>query len=116
MDLLTSSGSLVTAAAAGKAVGTWAARRPFGGVDNGRFAASMGTVGRGGRIWRSHRHCCARMGVVGEGAQGFWSGARGGGEKVSITLVLIGTMGSPEFFDVGCLTPYFLHDVSMLLD
>ena len=37
MDLLTSSGSSVTAAAAGKAVGTWAARRPFGGVDNGRF-------------------------------------------------------------------------------
>jgi hypothetical protein len=37
MDLLTSSGSSVTAAAAGKAVGTWAAWRPFGGVDNGRF-------------------------------------------------------------------------------
>ena len=31
MDLLTLSGSLVTMAAAGKAVGTWAARRPFGG-------------------------------------------------------------------------------------
>jgi len=93
MDLLTSSGSSVTAAAAGKAVGTWAARRPFGGVDNGRFAASMGTVGRGGRIRRSHRHCCALMGVVGEGAQGFWSGARGGGEKVSTMLVSIGTMG-----------------------
>ena len=67
MDLLTSSGSLVTTAAAGKAVGTWAARRPFGGVDNGRFAASMGTVlGRGGRIRRSHHHYCARMGVVSE--------------------------------------------------
>ena len=95
-------------AAVGKAVGTWAARRPFGGVDNGRFAASMGTVlGRGGRIWRSHRHYCARMGVVGEGAQRFWSGARGGGEKVSTMLVLIGTMGGPELFDVGCSTHYF---------
>jgi len=94
MDLLTSSGSSVTAAAAGKAVRTWAARRPFGGVNNGRFAASMGTVGRGGRIRRSHRHYCARMGVVGEGAQGFWSGARGaGGKKVSTMLVSIGTVG-----------------------
>jgi len=45
-------------------------------------------------------------GVFGEGAQGFWSGARGGGEKVSITLVTIGTMGSPEFFNVGCSTPF----------
>ena len=50
MDLLTSSGSSVTAGVAGvagKAVETWAVRRPFGGVDNGRFAASMGTVGHG---------------------------------------------------------------------
>ena len=81
MDLLPSSGSLVTAAAAGKAVVTWAARRPFGGVDNGRFAASMGTIGRSGQIRRSNRHYCARMGVVGEGLQRFWSGARGGGRK-----------------------------------
>ena len=81
MDLLTLSGSLFTVAAAGKAVGTCAARRPFGGVDNGQFAASMGTVGCSGQIRRSHHHYCARMGVVGEGAQGFWSGARGGGRK-----------------------------------
>ena len=63
------------------------------GVDNGQFAASMGTIGRSGQIRRSHRHYCARMGVVGEGAQGFWSGARGGGEKVFTMLVLIGTVG-----------------------
>ena len=31
MGLLTSSGSLVTTTAAGKAVGTWAVRMPFGG-------------------------------------------------------------------------------------
>jgi len=31
MELLALSGSSVTAAAAGKAVGTWAAWRPFGG-------------------------------------------------------------------------------------
>ena len=53
------------------------------GVDNSQFAASMGTIGRGGRIRHSHRHCDALMGVVGEGAQGLWSGVR---EKVSITL------------------------------
>ena len=81
MDLLTSSGSLVTAAAVGKAVGTWVVRRPFGGVDSGQFSASMGTVRRGGQIWRSHHHCDALMSVVGEGAQGFWSGVRGGGRK-----------------------------------
>ena len=81
MDLLTLSGSLFTVAAAGKAVGTCAARRPFGGVDNGQFAASMGTVGRSGQVLRSHRHYCAHMGVLGEGAQGFWPGARGGGRK-----------------------------------
>ena len=95
MDLLTSSGRSVTVAVVGKAVRTWTMQRPFGGVDNGRFAASMGTVGRGGRIWRSYHHCCACMGIVSEGAQGFWSGARGGGEKVSTMLVLIGTVGAP---------------------
>jgi hypothetical protein len=65
----------------------------LGGIDNGRFAALMGTVGHGGRIRRSHCHYCVHMGVVGEGAQGFWSGARGGEEKVSTMLVSIGKVG-----------------------
>jgi hypothetical protein len=100
VDLLTPSGSSVTTAAAGKAVRVrpWAAQRPFGGVDNSRFAASMGTVGRGaGRIRCSHRHYSAHMGmgvvVFGEGAQRFWLGARGGGEKLSMVMVVIGTLG-----------------------
>ena len=76
MDLLTSSGSSVTAVAVGKAVGTWAARRPFGGVDNGRFAALMGTVGRGGQIRQFHRHVVVRMGDFNEWAQRFWLGSR----------------------------------------
>jgi hypothetical protein len=59
MGLLTSSSSSVAAAAARKAVGTWAARRPFGGVDDCQFAALMGTVGSGGKNWRSHRQECA---------------------------------------------------------
>ena len=67
----------------------------------------MGTIRRGGQVWRSRHHYCALMGVVGEGAQGFLSGARGGGEKVSITLESIGMMGSPELFEVGCSMPYF---------
>ena len=81
MDLFTSSGSSVTAVAAGKAVGTWAAQKPIGGVDNSRFAASMGTIARGGRTRHSHRHYCAHMGVVSERAQGFCSGARRGGRQ-----------------------------------
>ena len=48
MEPLPSSGSSVTVAAAGKAVRKWAARRPFGGVDNSQFAALMGAVGSGG--------------------------------------------------------------------
>ena len=89
MDLLTSSGSSVTATAAGKAVRTWVARRPFGGVNNGRFSASMGTVGRGGQVRRSHRHYCAHMGVVDR----VLVGSKRGGEKVSTMLVSIGTLG-----------------------
>ena len=110
MDLLTSSGSSVTAAAVGKAVGTWAAWRPFGGVDNGRFAASLGTVGRGGRIWRSHCHYCACMGVVGEGAQGFWSGGRGGGRKSVHNVGVDRDIGLTLIFDVGCSPPFLLHE------
>jgi len=84
MDLLASSGSLVTVMAAGKAVGTWAAPRPFGGVPDGGFAASVDTVGSSDRIRCSHHHGATRMGVVGERVQGFrWSGAIGGGGKVS---------------------------------
>ena len=67
----------------------------LGGGNNGQFSDLMGTVGRGGRIWRSHHHYCACMAVVSEREQGFWSGARGGGEKVSTMLVSIGTVGVP---------------------
>ena len=110
MDLLPSSGSLVTAAAAGKAVVTWAARRPFGGVDNGRFAASMGTIGRSGQIWRSNRHYCARMGVVGEGAQGFWSGAKGGGRKSVHNVGVDRDGGLTLTFRCGLFDALFLRE------
>ena len=53
----------------------------------------MGTVGIADQIQRSHHQDVACMGVVGEGAQGFWSGARGGGEKVCMVMVPIGSLG-----------------------
>ena len=81
MDLFTSSGSSITAAAAEKAVETWAVRRPFGGVDNGQFAASMGTVVCGGQTRRSHHHCYTRMCVVGEGATRVLVRSERGGRK-----------------------------------
>ena len=78
MNLLTLSGSLVTTSAAGKAVGTWAARRQFGGsatvdlyVDGHRWTRWSNSALPPPRV------TC--MGIFGEGAQGFWSGARGGG-------------------------------------
>ena len=93
MDLLALSCSLVPAAAVGKAVGTWAAQRQFGGVDGGRFAVLVGTVGSGGQIQHSHQKECAHMGVVGERAQGFWLGVRVRGDKVTMVVVLIGSLG-----------------------
>ena len=49
-------------------------------------------VASASQIWHSHHQHHACMGVVGEGAQGFWLGARGGGEKVSMVVVLIGSL------------------------
>ena len=98
MDLLTSSGSPVTAAAVGNAVGKWAARRPFGGVHKSQFAALMGAVGSGGRIQRfvlSVRGC---KGFGREQEGGRKSVHGGGGDRVTgLTLI----------FDVGCSMPYF---------
>ena len=54
----------------------------------------MGTDGSGGQIWQFRRHYSAPMGgVVGERVQGFWSGARGGGEKVFMVMVVIVSLG-----------------------
>jgi hypothetical protein len=72
MGLLTSSGSSVTMAVAGKAAGTWAVQRPFGGVD---FSASMGTVGSSGQIRRFCRHYWMR------GCKGFGREQEGGENK-----------------------------------
>ena len=45
--------------------------------------------------------------VVGEGAQWFWSGARGGGRKSVHNAGVDRDTELTLIFDVGCLTPYF---------
>ena len=70
MDLLASSGGSVPAAAKRKAVRKWAGRRRFWARMSTHFAASMGAVGSGGRIWRCHRRECALTCVVVEGRRG----------------------------------------------
>jgi hypothetical protein len=70
MDLLASSGGSVPAAAKRKAVRKWAGQRQFRARIDGDFAASMGAVGSGGRIWQCHRREDALTCVVVEGHQG----------------------------------------------
>ena len=70
MDLLASSGGLVLAAAKRKAVRTWAGWRQFWARIDGDFAALMGAIGSGGRIWRCHRREDALTCVVVEGRRG----------------------------------------------
>ena len=70
MDLLASSGSSVPAAAARKAVGTWAAPRQFGISIDGRFCMFWGTVASGDQIRRCRCRECAPMCVVVEGTRG----------------------------------------------
>jgi hypothetical protein len=70
MDLLASSGGSVLAAAKMKAVRKWAGQRQFWARIDGDFAALMGAVGSGGRIWQCHRRECALTCVVVEGRRG----------------------------------------------
>jgi hypothetical protein len=56
----------------------------------------MSTVGYGGQTQQFRCHGCTCTGVVGEGAQGFWSGVREGGEKVTMVMVLIGSLVEAE--------------------
>ena len=93
MDQLTSSGSSVTAAAVGKAVGTCAARRPFGGVDNGQFAALMGTLDAVAKFGAPTITISLAWVLSVRGRKGFGQEREGGGEKVSINLVTIGSLG-----------------------
>ena len=77
MDLLEASLRSVPAAAARKAVKTWATQRQFWGGKNDRFKGKMGTDGSGGQIWRIRRRCIAPdVGGV-EGGQG----GKVGGER-----------------------------------
>jgi hypothetical protein len=57
-----------------------------------------------------HHHCSAPMGVAGERAQGFWSGARGGGEKVSIVMVMDRVARLTTIFWCVMFNALFLHE------
>jgi hypothetical protein len=70
MDLLAFSGGSVPVAANRKAVRKWAKRRRFWARINDDFAASMGAVGGGGRIWQCHHREDALTCVVIEGCRG----------------------------------------------
>jgi hypothetical protein len=70
MDLLASSGGFVPAAAKRKAVRKWAGQRQFWACIEGDFAALMGAVGSGGRIWQCHRWVDVLTCVVVEGCWG----------------------------------------------
>ena len=85
MDLLEASLRSVPAAAARKAVKTWATQRQFWGGKNDRFKGKMGTDGSGGQIWRIRRHSTAHMDVADEGAQGGEVGSDQGDRKVVST-------------------------------
>ena len=97
MDLLASSCCLVFAAAVGEAIEIWAAQRQFGGVHNSQFAASpmfatctfcvLAKFGRSAAAVMLSRVLSVR------GCKGFWSRTRGGGEKVSMVVVTIGSQG-----------------------
>ena len=81
MDLLEASLCSVPAAAARKAVKTWATQRQFWGGKNDRFKGKMGTDGSGGQIWPIRRHADAHMDVADEGAQGGEVGGERGMRK-----------------------------------
>ena len=77
MDLLVASLHSVPAAAARKAVKTWATQRQFWGGKKQHFKGKMGTDGSGGQIRRIRRHSTPHMDVANEGAQGGRSAAGG---------------------------------------
>ena len=93
MDLLASSVSSVHVAVARKAVGTWVARRQFGGVAEGPFTASVGIVGSGDQIRAPTTMVPIARVLSARGRKGFGQEQEGGGEKVSMVVVVIGSLG-----------------------
>ncbi len=93
MGLLTLSGSLVTKSAVGKAVRTWAAQRAFGGartVDLLRRWAPLVAVAKFGSP--TTRSALTWVLLV-MGRKDFGREQEGGGEKVSMVIMLIGLLG-----------------------
>jgi hypothetical protein len=97
MDLLASSCCSVSAEAVGKAIEIWAARRQFGGVDNSQFAALPILATCAFCTLAEFGHSAAALYLSSvlsvRGRMGFWLQTRGGGEKVSMVVVMIGSRG-----------------------
>jgi hypothetical protein len=97
MDLLASFGSLIPTAAARKAVGTYGpCRGNLVGLPKQSICCVDGCRNEScGKIWQCHRPPVPLAWVLlARGCKGFWSGARGGGgENVSIPMVLMGLLG-----------------------
>jgi hypothetical protein len=97
MDLLASFGSLIPAAAARKAVGTYGpCRGNLVGLPKQSICCIDGCQNESGdKIWQCLRPPVPLAWVLlARGRKRFWSGARGGGgEKLSIPMVLMGLLG-----------------------
>jgi hypothetical protein len=111
MDLLTSAGSSVPAAAVGKAGKTWVAQRQFGvggstTVDIMRWWVPLEVVAKFGNSNAARMLTWVLFVRVCKGKR---LGARGEGEKVSRLMAIIGTVGFWfwQHNNVGLLTLYY---------
>jgi hypothetical protein len=97
MDLLASSCCPVSAVAVGKAIEIWAAQRRFGGVNNSQFAALQIFTTCAFGVLAEFGHSAATVTLswvlLVRGCKGFWLRMRGGGEKVLMVVVMIGSRG-----------------------
>ena len=118
MDLLTSAGSSVPAAAVGKAVGTWAALRRFGGSTLVRLLRRWAPLEAVADFGNSDAARTLTWVLLVRGCKGKMLGARGEGEKVSRLMVIIGTVGLWRHNNVGLLMLYYAvkkHGEPMIL-
>ena len=97
MDLLALFCCSVSAAAVSKAIEIWAAQRGFGGIDNSRFAALQIFAMCAFCVLAKFGHSAAALTLSSvlsvRGPTRFWLQTRGGGEKVSMVVVTIGSRG-----------------------
>ena len=97
MVLLASSCCSVSTAVVGKAIEIWAAQRQFGGVNNSQFSASPIFAMCAFHALAKFDHSAAALKFSSvlsvRGHTGFWLQMRGGGENMSMVVVMIGSRG-----------------------